>query len=99
MPRCGMGIVEPLLVLFLLPVAIGVGAEVLFRDTLRASLAASLLAPVLVFLCITRLDPDGAWNWLASLLFAPLAMALALAAVMACFGRIHARKRPRGRDA
>jgi hypothetical protein len=92
-------IVEPLIVLVLLPVLIGVGAEVLFRDTLRASLAAALLAPVLVYVCITTLDPTGTWNWLASLLFAPLAMALALGAVMACFGRIHARKPPPGRDA
>jgi membrane protein required for beta-lactamase induction len=90
---------EPLLVLILLPLLIGVAAEVLFRDTLRASLAAALLAPVLVFLCITTLDPNGSWNWLASLLFAPLAMALALAAVMVCFGRIHARRHSRGRDA
>jgi len=90
---------EPLVVLVLLPVLIGVGAEALFRDTVRASFAAALLAPIVVFFCITTLDPGGTWNWLASLLFAPLAMALALAAVMACFGRIHSRKHPRGEDA
>ena len=90
---------EPLLVLILLPVLIGVGAEVFFRDTLRASLAATLLAPIVVFFTITTLDPGGTWNWLASLLVAPLAMALALAAVMVCFGRTHARKRSRGTDA
>jgi hypothetical protein len=90
---------EPLFVLILLPVLIGVGAEVLFRDTLRASLAAALLAPIVVFLSITTIDPGGTWNWLASLLVAPLAMALALAAVMVCIGRTHARKRPRRGDA
>ena len=86
---------EPLLVLVLLPLLIGVAAEVLFRDTLRASLAATLIAPLLVYICLASLDPGGTWNWLASLLVAPLAMALALAAVMVCFGRTHARKRPR----
>lgn len=91
-------IVEPVFVLILLPVLIGVVAEVLFRDTLRASFAATLVAPLLVYACLTRLDPDGHWNWLASLLVAPLAMALSLAAVMVCFGRIHARRRRR-RDA
>ena len=95
----GPEVVEPVLVLILLPVLIGVAAEVLFRDALRASLAATLVAPVLVYLCLIGLDPGGTWNWLASLLVAPLAMALALAAVMVCFGRIHARKRPRGGDA
>jgi hypothetical protein len=90
---------EPLLVLILLPVLIGVAAEVLFRDTLRASLAAALLAPIVVFFSIMTLDPGGTWNWLASLLVAPLAMALALGAVMVCFGRAHARKRHRGGDA
>lgn len=90
---------EPLLVLVLLPVVIGIAAEVLFRDTLRASFVAALLAPIVVFVTITTLDPGGTWNWLASLLFAPLAMALALAAVMVCFGRIHARgKRSPGSD-
>jgi hypothetical protein len=91
--------VEPLFVLILLPILIGVGAEVLFRDTLRASLAAAVVAPLVVYFSITTLDPGGTWNWLASLLIAPLAMALALAAVMACFGHFHARKRSRGRDA
>jgi hypothetical protein len=90
---------EPVFVLILLPVLIGVGAEMLFRDTLRASLAATLVAPVVVYFSIATLDPGGMWNWLASLLVAPLAMALALAAVMACFGRTHARKRPRRRSA
>ncbi len=90
---------EPVFVLILLPVLIGVGAEMLFRDTLRASLAATLVAPVVVYFSITTLDPGGTWNWLASLLVAPLAMALALGAVMVCFGRTHARKRPRRRSA
>jgi len=91
--------VEAVFVLILLPVLVGVGSEVLFRDALRASLAATVVAPAVVYFSIVTLDPGGTWNWLASLLVAPLAMALALAAVMACFGRIHARKRPRRRSA
>ena len=90
---------EPVLVLILLPVLIGVGAELLFRDAVRASLAAALAAPAVVYLSIVALDPSGAWNWLASLLVAPLATALALAAVMACFGWTHARRRSRRRGA
>ncbi|HZI84541.1 MAG TPA: hypothetical protein VFF44_11555 [Casimicrobiaceae bacterium] len=85
---------EPVFVLILLPVLIGVGAEMIFRDALRASLSATLVAPAVVYVSIMALDPGGTWNWLASLLVAPLAMALALAAVMVCFGRVHARKRP-----
>jgi hypothetical protein len=91
--------VGAVLVLIVLPVLIGVGAKVLFRDTVRASLAAALVAPAVVYFSITALDPAGTWNWLASLLVAPLAMALALAAVMVCLGRAHARKRPRRRSA
>lgn len=86
---------EAFFVLVLLPIAIGVGSELFFRDALRSSVAATLIAPVVVYFSITTLDPGGTWNWLASLLVAPLAMALALAAVMACFGRTHARRRTR----
>ena len=95
----GVERVEAFFVLVLLPIAIGVGSEVLFRDALRSSIAATLIAPVVVYFSITTLDPGGTWNWLAALLVAPLAMALALAAVMVCFGRPHARRRPGRRSA
>jgi hypothetical protein len=91
--------VEAFFVLVLLPIAIGVGAEVVFRDVVRSSIVAALTAPALVYFSITTLDPEGTWNWLASLLVAPLAMAFALAAVMVCFGRAQARKRPPRRSA
>jgi hypothetical protein len=87
--------VEPLVVLILLPVLIGVASEVYFRDTTRASLAATIVAPTVVYFCLITLDPGGTWNWLATLLVSPLAIALALAAVMACFGRTRVRRRPR----
>lgn len=90
---------EPVLVLILLPLAIGVGAELIFRDVFRASLVATVTAPAVVYASIAVLDSYGGWNWLASLLVAPLATAVALAAVMACFGWSHARKRPRRRNA
>jgi hypothetical protein len=91
-------IVEPAFVLIFLPVLIGVAAEVLFRDTLRASLAATLVAPLLVYVCLTSLDPDGNWNWGGARRVGARAPARSLAAVMVCFGRIHARRRRR-RDA
>ena len=86
---------EPLVVLIVLPVLIGVASEVYFRDTTRASLVATIVAPTVVYFCLTTLDPGGTWNWLATLLVSPLAIALALAAVMVCFGRPQVRKRPR----
>jgi hypothetical protein len=86
--------VEPLVVLLLLPVLIGIVSEALFRDTTRASCVATFASPLVVYFCITYLDSHGGWNWLATLLIAPLAIALALAAVMVCFGRTHVRRRP-----
>jgi hypothetical protein len=87
--------VEPLVVLILLPVLIGVAAERFFRDTIRASAVATIVSPTVVYFCLTTLDPGGTWNWLATLLVSPLAIALALAAVMVCFGRTQGRKRSR----
>ena len=85
---------EPLVVLFVLPVVIGIVAEALLRDTSRASCVATFASPLVVYLCLMYRDPDGTWNWLATLLISPLAIALALAAVMVCFGRAHVRRHP-----
>ena len=84
---------EPLVVLFVLPVLLGVASVALFRDTTRASCAATFASPLVVFGCLRALDPDGTWNWLATLLVAPLSIAFALATVMLCYGRSQVRKR------
>jgi hypothetical protein len=86
--------VEALVVLVVLPVLIGIVSAALFRDTTKASCLATFASPLVVYFCITYRDPEGTWNWLAALLVAPLAIALALAAVMICFGRTQIQKRP-----
>lgn len=90
---------EPLFVLFVLPVLVGVASELYFRDTTHASLTATLVAPCVVFICISARDPGGTWNWLATLLVSPLAIAIALATVLICFGRLHERERDHRRRA
>ena len=90
---------EPLLILFLLPVLIGIVSEWLFRDTRRASTAAILGCAALVGLCLRMLDPGGIWNWLAAFLVLPLPIAFALAAVVICYGRSQGRRRHRRRGA
>ena len=89
---------EPLIILVVLPVLIGVTAELIFRDTKRASLAAALGCAMVVFLCLTYLDPVGTLSWLAALLVAPFALALSLAAVFVTFGHGPPRKRNHGHD-
>ena len=84
---------EPLLILFLLPALIGIVSEWIFRDTKKASIAATLGAILVVCLGLRGLDPDGTWNWLAALLVLPLPIALALAAVIILYGRSHIRRR------
>jgi hypothetical protein len=84
---------EPLVVLFVLPVLIGAASVAVFHDTTRASCAATFTAPLVVFCCLRSLDPDGEWNWLATLLVTPLTIAFALAAVMLLYGRSQVRKR------
>lgn len=86
---------EPLVVLFVLPVLVGVASVVLFRDTTKASCVATFASPLVVFACLSAFDPDGTWNWLAALLVAPLAIAFALAAVMVYYGRSQVRERQR----
>ena len=84
---------EPLVVLFLLPVLIGIASELYFRDTRHASLVAMLGATVAVYLCLEVRDPGGTWNGLAAFLVLPLPVAFALAAVLICYGRIQTRRR------
>lgn len=90
---------EALVVLFVLPVLIGVASVALFRDSSRASCVATFVAPLAVFCCLNSLDPDGEWNWLATLLVSPLAIAFALAAMMSRYGRSQVRKRHPGNGA
>ena len=84
---------QPMLVLVALPLLIGVVCELMFRDTKRASLAAAFLSPLVVYLCIDAIDPEGTWNGFATFLVAPLAIGFSLAAVLTCFGRHHSHRR------
>ena len=86
---------EPFVVFFLLPVLFGVAAELLLRDTRQASLTAAIASTVLVYVCLELRDPEGAWNWLAALLVAPLVIAFSLSAVLICYGRTATRKHSR----
>ena len=90
---------KALIVLFVLPTLIGIASVSLIRAIRGASLAAALGAPLVVFLCIRFLDPEGAWNWLAALLVSPLVMAIAVITVLLCVRRSHLRKRGSWNDA
>jgi hypothetical protein len=59
---------EPLVVLILLPVLIGVAAQMLLRDTIRASAVATVLSPTVVYVCLISLDRrwPSRWRWLPS---------------------------------
>jgi len=86
---------EPVFVLLVLPVLIGIVSELVFRDTRHASLAAAITSVLAVWLCVRGRDPEGTWDWLAALLVSPLPIAFALAAVLICYGRRDARHRQR----
>jgi len=83
---------EPLIILVLLPVAIGIVAERVFADTTTAALAAAIGTAALVYTSLKLLAPDETWNGLAALLVSPLPIALALGAVVVCCGRSHVRR-------
>jgi CHASE2 domain-containing sensor protein len=86
---------EPLAVLVVLPIVIGIAAELALRDTARASLAAAIVSSLAVYACIAALDPGGTWNGLATFLVSPLAIAISLATVLTCFGFREGRQRHR----
>jgi hypothetical protein len=84
---------KPLLILIFLPVLIGVLSNTLFRAVRSATFFATLAAPIVVFVCLKALDPDGTWSWLAALLVAPLVISMAIVTVLVWFGRHRPRKR------
>ncbi len=90
--------VQPLLVLVILPIAIGALAEAAFRDAKRASLAAGLGSAIAVSVAVQILDADAGWSWLAAVLVSPLPIALAVGTVLFWYGRTTARRhrRPHG---
>jgi hypothetical protein len=90
---------KPLLILVFLPVLIGVVSNTLFRAIRSAAFAATIGAPVVVFLCFKILDPGSTWSWLAALLVSPLVMSMALVTVLLWFGRQRVRKRSAGSGA
>jgi hypothetical protein len=84
---------EPLLVLVVAPMLIGIAAELTFRDARNASLAATLGTTLAVCLSVQALDSNGSWTWLAALLVAPLPIAFAVATAMYLHGHLQARRR------
>ena len=86
---------EPVLVLILLPVAIGALAEAAFRDAKRASIVAALGATLAVGVAVQALDRNESWSWIAAVLVSPLPIALAVATVLFWYGRTTVRRRTR----
>ena len=86
---------EPVLVLILLPVAIGALAEAAFRDARRASLVAARGSTLAVGVAVQALDRNESWSWIAAVLVSPLPIALAVATVLFWYGRTTVRRRTR----
>jgi len=84
---------RPLLVLFVSPVVCGVVSALLFRSVRKASFAAAIAAPALVFGLVKLSDPHEAWSAFATFLMSPLVIAFALITVFVCAGRTRARAR------
>jgi cytochrome bd-type quinol oxidase subunit 2 len=85
--------VEPLVVLILLPMAVGALAEAAFRDAKRASLVAAVGTALAVGIAVQALDRNESWSWVAALLVSPLPIALAIATVLFWYGRTTKRSR------
>ena len=77
---------QPLIVLVIMPVFVGVLAAVAFRSLRFASLAAALASSVILYASLDWLNRGGTWTILATLLVLPLTLAFALAAVVTVFG-------------
>ena len=84
---------EPLLVLVVLPVAIGALAEAAFRDARRASIVAAVGSVLAVGIVVQALDRNESWSWVAAALVSPLPVSFAIATVLFWYGRATSRRR------
>ena len=80
---------QPLIVLVVMPVAVGVLAAVMSRNLRRASLAAAVVSTAILYACLAWLNHGGAWTLFAAFLVTPLTLAFSLAAVLTVFGHGH----------
>ena len=84
---------QAIVILFVLPLVVGVIAQLIFRDAKRASLAAVAGTLLTLGLCVDALDPVGRWSWVAGLMVSPLPIAVAVAAVLVMHGRQEGHRR------
>ena len=88
---------EPLLVLVVLPVLLGVAADLVFREPRKATFAAALATVVIVCAFAQLRGTDAPWTWFAALLVSPLSVAFAVATALFWYGHLQecARRRRR----
>jgi hypothetical protein len=86
--------VQPLAVLLVLPIVVGVVAALCFSEARSATLAAALASVLSVSLSVCLLGGMDRWSWLAAFMVSPLTVAFTVAAVVVCHGRLrdHARR-------
>ena len=84
---------QAIVILFVLPLVVGIVSQFLLRDAKRASLAAVAGTLVTLALCVDTLDPAGRWSWIAGLMVSPLPIAVAVAGVLVCHGRQEGHRR------
>jgi hypothetical protein len=89
---------KALLVLVVVPVLIGIAAELAFRDARRASLAATIGSALFVALSVQALVSPGSWSWVAAVLVSPVSIALAVATVLLIYGHWQGGRRGRWHD-
>ena len=76
----------PLLVLVIMPVAVGTAAALVLEETRHASLAAAVVSTAILYGALSTLNPSGEWTLVATFLVSPLTLAFALAAVLVTKG-------------
>ena len=84
----------PLLVLVIMPVAVGTAAALVLADTRHASLAAAVVSTAILYGALSTLNPSGEWTLVATFLVSPLTLAFALAAVLVTKGHGDGHHRP-----
>ena len=90
---------QPILILVVFPILVGIGAGMVFRDARHASLAAVIGSKNRAVGRRPVGAPGATWNWIAALLVSLLPISIAVAAALFWYGRLTTPPRHRRQDA
>ncbi len=84
---------QPILILFVFPVLVGIAAGSVMRDARNALLVAASGSIVVTCIAVQMLEIHALWHWIAALLVCLLPVSISVAVALFWYGHLSAPRR------